>query len=412
MKQLTWLLLLCMVPPLTAQAARVPGTNLQVFLLTMGPGEHLDARFGHNAIWIHDSAAGRDLVYNYGTFEMGTDASDVLAFAGRFAMGRPRYWLGVLDMRQTMDLYTYVRRNLEQQELDLLPAQRADLAQRLATNALEANRYYIYDYYRDNCSTRVRDILDAVLAGALRRATIDRPAEGTLRFHSIRSVTNNKLLFLGIDAGLGTPVDRVLDQWGEMFLPEKVQQRVREIRIPGADGREVPLVKAEGRILEFSQFHVDPAPPKWATLWLGVGALLALLIGTGRAEGWLGVPGRLVSTAWALAIGLGGLVLCFLWFVSHHVATVWNLNLFYCSPVALVLLFGIWGGRTRRPSRVVVWSAGFVMLSVVLGAATTLAGIQQNQVIAQLAVLPTLVLAFGIVERFSRRRDEAPPPPQ
>ena len=412
MTRLTWLLLLFLAPPLTAQAARAPGTNLQVFLLTMGPGEHIDARFGHNAIWIHDSVTGQDSVYNYGTFEMGADASDVLAFAGRFAMGRPRYWLGVLDMRQTIAVYTASHRNLEQQELDLLPSQRADLAQRLATNALEAHRYYNYDYYRDNCSTRVRDILDAVLAGALRRATIGRPAEGTLRFHSLRSVTNNKLLFLGIDAGLGTPVDRVLDQWSEMFLPEMVQERVREIRIPGADGREVPLVKAEGRILEFNQFHVEAAPPNWSALWLGVGALLALLIGTGRGRGWLGVPGRLVSTAWVLALGIGGLTLCFLWFVSHHVATVWNLNLFFCSPVALVLLFGIWGGRAQRPNRVVAWSAGFVILAVVIGIVMTLVGVQQNQVIAQLTALPTLVLASGLVPRFSHQPDAGPSQPR
>ena len=229
----------------------------------------------------------------------------------------------------TLAIYTYRQRNLEQQELDLLPAQRADLARRLATNALEANRYYTYDYYRDNCSTRIRDILDAVLAGALRRATVGHPAEGTLRFHTLRSITNNKLLFLGIDAGLGTPVDRPLDQWDEMFLPEKVQERVREIRVPGADGREVPLVKSEGRMLEFNRYRVDPAPPRWGTLWLGVGVLLALLMATGRAKGWPGVPGRLVSAGWLVVTGLGGLLLLFLWFVSHHVATAWNLNLFF-----------------------------------------------------------------------------------
>ena len=105
-------------------------------------------------------------------------------------------------------------------------------------------------------------------------------------------------------------------------------------------------------------------------------------------------------------------MLCFLWFVSHHVATVWNLNLFYCSPVALVLLFGIWGDRTYRPNKLVASSAGFVMLAVVIGVALTLIGVQQNQVIAQLTALPTLVLAFGIMERLSRRRDEALPLPQ
>ena len=410
MRQLLGLLLL-LVSPLAAQDVPTPGSNLQVYLLTIGPGEHVDARFGHNAIWIHDSVTRQDLVYNYGTFEMGADASDFLAFAGRFAMGRPRYWLGVLDMPTTLAIYTMQQRNLEQQELDLLPAQRADLAQRLATNALAENRTYTYDYYRDNCSTRVRDILDQVLDGALRRATVGRPAEGTLRFHTLRSLTNNKLLFLGIDAGLGTPVDRELDQWGEMFLPEKVQERVREIRVPGADGREVPLVKAEGRMLEFDRFHVDPAPPRWGALWLGVGALLALLIVTGRVRAWAGVAGRLVTTGWLLVTGVGGLVLLFLWFVSYHVATVWNLNLFYCSPVSLLLLFGVWRGSERRPNRMVAWAAGFVLVSVVIGVVTTLAGTQQNQIIAQLAAAPTVAAAVTVGLGAIRRPVEAPPLP-
>lgn len=409
MKRLTWLLLVLLVPPLTAQAARAPGTNLQVFLLTMGAGANIDARFGHNAIWIHDSVTRQDLVYNYGTFEMGTDASDVLAFAGRFAMGRPRYWLGVFDMPATRSTYTYWQRNLEQQELDLLPEQRDDLAQRLAANALEANRYYTYDYYRDNCSTRVRDMLDAVLAGALRRATVGRPAEGTLRFHTLRSITNDKFLFLGIDAGLGAPVDRSLDQWDEMFLPEKVQERVRELRVPGADGREVPLVKAEGRILEFNRYQVDPAPPRWGALWLGVGVLLALLIATGRAKGWPGLPGRLISAGWLVVTGVGGLALIFLWFISYHVATAWNLNLFFLSPVSLLLIGGVW---KSHPNRIVGWSAGFVILSAGLGVVMTLIGLQQNQAIAQLTTLPTLVLAAGILLRFIRRRDEALRQPQ
>ncbi len=406
------LLVLLVLPLSRAGQSGSAGTNLQVFLLTMGPGEHVDARFGHNAIWIHDSVTRQDLVYNYGTFDPGEGAAAALKFVGRFAMGGPRYWLGVLDMQATLSVYTYWQRNLDEQELDLLPAQRADLAQRLATNALEANRYYSYDYYRDNCSTRVRDILDTVLAGALRRATVGQPAEGTLRFHSLRSVTNSKLLFLGIDAGLGTPVDGALDQWDEMFLPEKVQERVREIRIPGADGREVPLVKAEGRMLAFNRFHVDPAPPDWGALWLGAGALLALLISTGRRSGRLGVPGRLVATAWALATGLGGLLLCFLWFISHHVATAWNLNLFYCSPLALVLLFGIWGRRLRRPQRMVGWAVACVMLSVAIGLVMTLIGTQQNQVIAELTALPTLALGAMVGEPFIRRRDGALPPPR
>jgi hypothetical protein len=406
--RLLLVILALLAPRLGAQAVRPPGTNLKVFLLTMGPGEHIDARFGHNAIWIHDSVSKQDLVYNYGTFEFGRDARDLAAFVGRFAMGQPRYWLGVLDMQQTIATYTYFQRNLDEQELDLLPAQRAELAERLAVNARAENREYIYDYYRDNCSTRVRDILDAVLGGALKRATVGKPAEGTLRFHTLRSITNDKPLFFLIDAGLGTPVDGRIDQWDEMFLPEKVQERVREIRIPGADGRDVPLVKAEGRILEFNIFHVDPAPPRWDALWLGLGALLALVIATGRLSGGAGIAGRAAASIWASAVGIGGLALLFLWFISHHVATEWNLNLFYLTPLALLLPFGAWGGMQQRPRKLVAWGALLVTASVLLGVVMTVIGTQADQVIAELTALPTLAVSTGIVWRFIRRRDEAP----
>ena len=240
------------------------GTNLQVFLMTMGAGADIYERFGHNAIWIRDTVAHTDIVYNYGMFSFGSGSvADLIAFGARFAMGPQQYWLGYTDLDHTLANYQHFRRNLDAQELNLTPAERADLADRLAVNALEANRYYAYDYFRDNCSTRVRDILDLELGGALRRATLGKPAEGTFRWHTLRSITNDKLLFIGIDAAFGPRTDRPLDRWDEMFLPAKLQQRVRELTVTGADGAVVPLVRREISLLPIQVFHVDPAPPHW-----------------------------------------------------------------------------------------------------------------------------------------------------
>jgi hypothetical protein len=150
--------------PLSAQRpAPPPGSQLQIFLMTMGPGSEVWERFGHNAIWVRDSVQQRDLVYNYGTFDF-RDPNLV----PHFAMGRPVYWLGVGDLDGTLREYAARERDVQIQELALPAAKRAEIALRLAENARPDQRSYVYDYYRDNCSTRVRDALDGLVAGRRR----------------------------------------------------------------------------------------------------------------------------------------------------------------------------------------------------------------------------------------------------
>ena len=170
----------------------------------MGPGASVYERYGHNAIWIRDTVVGTDLVYNYGTFDFGQTTADLARFVGRFAMGRPQYWLGAMTMAQTVAIYTRDERDVDLQELALPPAARRELAALLAENALPENRVYTYDYFLDNCSTRIRDILNRVLDHALESATVGAPAEGSFRFHTHRSLTNDPLMYMGILLGART----------------------------------------------------------------------------------------------------------------------------------------------------------------------------------------------------------------
>jgi hypothetical protein len=374
--------------------------------MTMGPGEAVWTRFGHNAIVIVDTVAGEDRVYNYGTFDFAQPG-----FIRRFVEGRPRYWLGVSDWNRTLQEYAYFERRVEVQELALRPEQKAELAFRLAQNAQPANREYLYDYFRDNCSTRVRDMLDGILGGALRRATEGVPAEGTLRFHMARSLTNDLWMYLGILTAMGPAADKPLDQWGEMFLPAKVQERVRELRVPGADGRDTPLVVREQTVLDLDQWRVEDAPPDRRFALLGAGMVLAVLILTGAAAGAAGLPGRLVAGAWGLVAGLGGLLLCYLWFATNHVSTAGNRNLLLLSPLALLLVWPTWRGRGRAWVRgVAIAVGGLAGLGLVLAHLPGLSG-QHNLGVALLAAPPTMALAW-VTARLSRPRAGAPPSPR
>mgnify|MGYP002624435811 FL=1 len=183
-----------------------PADPLVVYLMTMGPGEAIYERFGHNAIWVRDTVAGTDRIYNFGMFDFQQEN-----FYWNFAKGRPRYWLDTWSLEGTMRVYSATRRTVEVQELALTAAQKADLAASLAFNANPENRTYTYDYYLDNCSTRVRDALDQVLGGALRRATEGVPGEGSFRFHTQRSTTNDPWMYLGILAAMGPRADAPRD---------------------------------------------------------------------------------------------------------------------------------------------------------------------------------------------------------
>src|SRR4029453_11507821 len=103
--------------------------------------------------------------------------------------------------------------------LNLPPPARLQLREFLRWNEQPENRFYHYDYYRDNCSTRVRDALDRALGGRIHEYATTRPTDKTYRFHTRRLTANDPLVYTGLLIGLGQPVDRPISAWEEMFLP-------------------------------------------------------------------------------------------------------------------------------------------------------------------------------------------------
>jgi hypothetical protein len=323
---------------LSIPAASVPdrekGSNLTVYLLTMGPGDQVWEKFGHNAIWIHDDAAGTDIAYHWGLFDFA-DAD----FIPRFIQGRMRYSMGAFDMEQTIDAYRQANRTVWAQELNLAPAQRQKLADFVAWNILPENRFYQYDYYRDNCSTRVRDALDLALGGAIRSASASAPSESTYRFHTSRLTQDDLAIFTGTMMGLGQPVDRPISVWEEMFLPVRMKERLKAIRVQADAGSE-PLVRDERVIFEATR------PPEEVAVETGLlpfvivaGAILLigvfLLVLRRPEQGGAGVIA--LGAAWSLVAGIAGAVLAFLWAFTDHLYSYHNENLFHLNPLSLAL---------------------------------------------------------------------------
>jgi hypothetical protein len=326
--------------PLAAQRpAFLPperGSELTISLVTMGQGDVIYERFGHNAIWVHDSLRHRDIQYNYGLFDFRQEN-----FILRFVQGRMLYAMGGLDAATSMADYAAHNRSIWIQELNLTPAQRADLRDFLQWNALPENRNYRYDYYRDNCSTRVRDALDRVLGGRIRAAMDTAPSGTTFRFHTARLTTNNPLMFTGLMLGLGEAVDRPISKYEEEFLPLAFRDHVRAIRVPGPDGTLIPLVRSEETVYLSTMAPPRTAPPFWFPAYLAIGLLLGGLLWRWGARGTRSPRARgalaAVGGIWSLFAGVAGLILAGLWLFTDHTAAHRNENLFLFNPVALLL---------------------------------------------------------------------------
>jgi uncharacterized protein DUF4105 len=313
-----------------------PGSELTVYLMTMGPGRQVWERFGHNAIWIHDPVHGTDQAYNYGLFDFHQQN-----FVLRFIRGQMWYWMQGFQARSYLGLYVRDNRSVWLQELNLPPRSRLELQRFLEWNERPENRFYHYDYYRDNCSTRVRDALDRVLAGAIKTQTGALPTGTTYRFHTQRLTANDPLIYTGLLLALGHFVDRPISAWEEMFLPVKVREHLRGVVITGPDGRPVPLVRSEQTLFQSTAAAPPEAPPNWVGAYLGlgllIGATILLLARAASRRRFARFAFAALVAAWALVIGLAGIVLAGLWGLTDHVAASRNVNLFQVNPLALLL---------------------------------------------------------------------------
>jgi hypothetical protein len=319
------------------------GARLRVYLMTMGPGDAVWEKFGHNAIWIHDPERGVDPAFNYGIFSF-----DQPGFIGRLLRGNMLYTMAPYDAAQTVQHYGYFDRPVWAQELNLTAAQKLALYEFLEWNALPENADYQYDYFRDNCSTRVRDAIDRVLGGALRTA-LDTVATGsTYRSESLRLTSGSVPVSTGLLLALGPDVDRPLSAWEESFVPMRLSEHLARVRVPasvglvGGNGVDAPLVAAEMQL-----FQADRAPPPerapGRTAWyLAAGLLLAGAFGAGRvrAGARAAAPSRAwlaAAAAWSIIVGVFGTLIALLWVVTDHTDTYRNLNLLFAHPLALVL---------------------------------------------------------------------------
>ena len=310
----------------TAQAQVTDSCHLRISLLTCSPGTELYSTFGHTAIRVQNRSTGTDEVYNYGTFEFGP------GFYTQFVRGKLRYFLSVERMDEFLYNYQYENRSVVEQVLLLSCAEKARLHAALQANALEQNRYYKYDFLRDNCTTRAGNMIRITAVGDT-TLNILPPAPLTFRNQIHEYLHRNKQWWskFGIDLLLGMPLDKQVTNSEAQFLPDYLLQAMNLSRVPSG-----PLVTAPLTILPAQPQRSDEAigpMPVFALLLLVV--FIASFFKSKTSQRFL----NWFDPFLFLVTGLVGMLLLFMWFGTDHAVCAYNLNLLWALPSHAIAVF-------------------------------------------------------------------------
>jgi hypothetical protein len=271
------------VPPEVAALYQDPPV---VELVTMGIGSLMWERHGHIALCVRERDHREDRCYNYGI----GDFHHPFGMASGFFRGANSFWVGRMDPNEMLSIYRYADRTIWVQPLPLTQDQKKQVIDKLEHDILEDNKYYAYDHFADNCTTRIRDILDNATGGALKSMTEQTDGK-TFRDLARDGFYGMRVALLITDVQMGRSTDRVPTYWERMFLPEYLREAAAkrwgiepipiytrqecqqiapgdELAAKGCTERGAPYVDGpSGRVL-FALFILLVTSPAWiARLW-------------------------------------------------------------------------------------------------------------------------------------------------
>jgi hypothetical protein len=332
--------------------ARELSQDAYISVLTCSAGEELYSVFGHTAIRVSDPENEVDLVFNYGTFDFNTPF-----FYLKFGHGNLDYLLSVSTFKRFMREYFMEGRSVWEQELNLTQSQTERLVDALMINAKPENRAYAYDFFYDNCATRVADIiLEQFDKESIHFETNDPRSERITFREAIHPYLSSKpWTKLGIDLVLGAPADAPTDSRSIMFLPDHLMSQVSGIRaMAGGDSQNI--VAHTNNLLDFSDKQqkstawFSPLTSFWLLL------IAVVLLSAAEAYGTIRLK-YLDIVLWGIT-GLLGIVIFYLSWISNHQVTSPNWNLLWANPLWLLLITNI----TRRVRKIIFFLETFAIL--------------------------------------------------
>lgn len=325
-------------------------SGVHFYLITVDVGDMVYDNFGHTALRVFDENTNTDLVFNWGIFRLN---GGPVAFSYDFFKGIMNYELGTRSPNQEFANYRAQERSVWQDRINLTNPQKEILYRRLLWNLQPENTVYPYQYFFDNCTTRVRDYLDEALGGRIASVN-DGITTSTFRDQVDAHYESVAVIGFSLDVLMNSNVDRLMSEWEEMFLPLKLRESLYLVESDVAgNGVRNKLLSAPQEVMLFDPPTVETDPYRIASFVLLAPVLLLLLMlkkipmsyfATHSRIG-LKLPGinfrllGLLGIVTALFSGIYGILMLGSWFISEHLDLHHNINLLLFWPTDLLGIF-------------------------------------------------------------------------
>ncbi|MFC7356886.1 DUF4105 domain-containing protein [Jejudonia soesokkakensis] len=377
----------------TLYAQYIPiSEDSEISILTVGPGEALYDKFGHSAFRVKDNTLGYDIVYNYGTYDFETPN-----FYTKFAQGKLLYELSFYNYEQFLASYKRQNRWIKEQVLELSLSDKEAVFNFLQNNAKDENKAYKYDFFFDNCATRMRDVLKEVLGDRLQYNDSFVEEQYTFRELIQKNVHCNSWGSLGMDVATGAVTDRDATAWQYQFLPNYVYQAATTATLD-ANGKTQPLVKETNFLFKnnpvthrsnylLSPLFIFSVISIWV-LWITFRDL--------KRE----TRSRFLDAGLLFITGVVGIILALLWFATDHSATANNYNLLWAFPFSILVTAAI---AKRNPKAWVSRYIIFLLLLFLLLTIHWITGVQEFA-IGLLPLFMALAIRYIYVVYYLKRK--------
>lgn len=299
----------------------------EVSVLTVDQGKNLSDAFGHSAFRIKDRSRNLDIVYGFGNYDF-----EAPNFILKFARGKLNYLVSKKKFNEFFDMYRFYDRTIEEQKLDLNQQQKQSLYNFLVNNYKPENRKYLYDFFYDNCATRIRDVANTATNQSIIYSDLENKNNTTFRDLIHEHVGHNTWGSFGIDIALGSLVDRVATKEEQMFLPIYIYKHFENAKLNAK-----PLVKGVNTIYKSRDSNGYSTNFIFSPIVITTFIAFLILFFTYKnhkentRSKWLDVSIFAVT-------GIAGVLLLLLWFGTDHTATGYNYNLLWAFPLNIFVI--------------------------------------------------------------------------
>ncbi|MBT8278789.1 MAG: DUF4105 domain-containing protein [Bacteroidia bacterium] len=364
-------------------------SSAEVTVITVGPGTYLNDAFGHNAIRIKDDSLKLDIAFNYGVYDFQAPN-----FYSKFAQGKLNYLIGADYFKDFLRQYSSQNRTVREQVLNLNVEEKQRMYDFLVDNYKPENRYYLYDYFYDNCATKIRDVTQEITQKDIQFNNPEGFETKSFRELIHDHVDRNSWGSFGIDLALGSVIDREATAYQHMYLPEYIYRFFDTATYENGES----LVTLSRTLYEKKDEEVSTAFIYSPLFVFGLIALMILWVTFSDLK-------KNKRTIWLDLILFGftsliGLFLLALWFGTDHSAAAFNYNLLWAFPLNIIVLFQLFKKSIKG------WVIKYLKLLVILIVLLTLHWLIGVQVFAigLIPLLLALAIRYIYLIRFFRSR--------